>query len=69
MRIVQNPDGGLTRKELAEKTGCQGYLIAYYTSCGYLPILRPSTGPGNPVIYHLDAIKIIQARREANDQS
>ena len=60
---------GLSRKELVAATNCPPYLIDYYRDCGYIPILRPSTGPGNPVIYHPDAIKIIQARREANDQS
>ncbi len=52
----------LTRKDLVEATGCPPYLIAYYSQCGYLPIIRPSSGAGRPIIYHQDAISVILER-------
>lgn len=57
-----NAAGGLTRKEIIKATGCPPYLVTYYTTCGYLPVLHPSTGPGDPVIYHPDAVDVIQGR-------
>ena len=54
---------GLGRKELIAATGCPPYLIDYYRDCGYLPILRPSTGSGDPVLYHPDAVEVIRQRR------
>ena len=57
-------DQGLTRKELVEATGCPPYLIAYYGQCGYLPIIKPSTGPGDPVLFDAAAIEVIKARRK-----
>lgn len=59
---VAKEEHGLTRKELVEATGCPPYLIAYYYQCGYLPILRPSTGPGDPVLYRPDALDVIRER-------
>ena len=53
---------GLSRKQLMQATDCPPYLIRYYCDCGYLPILRHSIGPGNPVLYHPDAIQIVQKR-------
>ncbi len=55
---------GFTRKQLVDLTGCRPYLIDYYRSCGYLPILRDSTGPGIPVLYHPDAISVIRKLME-----
>ncbi len=52
----------LARKDLVEATGCPPYLIAYYTQCGYLPIIRPSSGAGRPIIYHPDAISVVRER-------
>lgn len=54
---------GLTRKELVKATGIPPYLIAYYTQCGYLPVIKQSTGPGNPIIYHPNAVRVVQERR------
>ncbi len=56
---------GITRKRLSQITGCPPYVIAYYRDCGYLPIIRPSKGPGHPIIYHPDAIKVIRERWKA----
>lgn len=53
---------GLTLKDLVESTGCKPYLIQYYAQCGYLPILRPSTGPGYPTLYDPSAIDVIRER-------
>ena len=55
---------GITKKNLGAATGCPPYLIDYYRDCGYLPILRPSTGPSYPVIYHPDAVEVIKNRQE-----
>ena len=59
----QNNNQGLTRRALVKATGCPPYLVAYYSQCGYLQILRPSTGPGDPIIYHPDAVRVIQERQ------
>ena len=59
---------GLTRRMLVKETGCPPYLIAYYRDCGYLPIIKPSKGPGDPVLYHPDAIKIVRERRGKQDK-
>ena len=59
----KNPEKeGLTRKEIVKSTGCPPYLVAYYSACGYLPIIKQSSGPGNPVLYHPDAIPEIKRR-------
>lgn len=59
----QDNNQGLTRGALVKATGCRHYLIAYYSQCGYLPILRPSTGPGDPILYHPDAVRVIKDRQ------
>ncbi len=58
----------LTKRELVKATGCPPYLIAYYSQCGYLPILRPSTGSGNPILYGPSAIDVIRERMERNQR-
>lgn len=52
----------LTRRELVKATGCPPYLIAYYTQCEYLPLIKKSSGPGNPNVYHHDAIRVVKIR-------
>ena len=52
----------LTQKDLSKITGCRPYLIRYYFECGYLPVERESTGPGDPVLYHPDAVEVIRER-------
>lgn len=52
----------LTQKELVKLTACRPYLIRYYYECGYLPVDKESTGPGDPVIYKPAAIGIIKKR-------
>ena len=52
----------LTKRELVKATGCPPYLIAYYSQCGYLPLIKKSTGPGHPNIYHADAIAIVRQK-------
>lgn len=52
----------LTKRELVAATGCPPYLIAYYTDCKYLPLIKKSSGPGNPNVYHRDAIDIVKKR-------
>lgn len=53
---------GLTRKDIVAATNCPPYLVAYYSQCGYLPILRPSTGSGNPILYDPRATDVIRER-------
>ena len=61
--MINNPEQeGLTRKEIVKATHCPPYLIAYYSACGYLPVLRPSTGPGVPVIFHQSAVEVVKER-------
>ncbi len=60
--IEPNEAQGLTRKEMVQATGCAPYLVAYYGQCGYLPIIKPSTGPGDPVLFDAAAIEIIKER-------
>lgn len=60
--IKNTEQEGLTRKELVEATGCAPYLIRYYTECGYLPMIKQSSGPGHPVVFHRDAISEIKRR-------
>ena len=50
----------MTLKNLVEATGCPPYRIMYYLACGYLPLIRKSTGPGDPNVYHHDAVRIIK---------
>ncbi len=64
----KNNSQGLTRGSLVKATGCPPYLVDYYRDCGYLPILRPSTGPGDAVLYHPDAVNVIR-RRQARKRS
>lgn len=54
---------GLTRKDLVRLTGMPPYLVRYLTDCNRLPILKPSSGPGDPVIYSPDAVRVIQERQ------
>ena len=58
----QKEPKGLTRKELVADTNCPPYLVAYYTQCGYLPILKASIGPGDPVLYDPSAVEVIRLR-------
>lgn len=60
--ITRSIEEGLTRRQLVKATGCKPYFVDYCRSCGYLPILRDSAGPGAPVIYHPNAIKVINKR-------
>ena len=53
---------GLTRMQLVQATGCMPFHVDYYRSCGYLPILRKSSGPGHPFIYNAESIQIIKDR-------
>lgn len=52
----------LTKRDLVEATGCPPYLIAYYTQCGYLPLIKRSSGPGHPNIFDPRAIEVITKR-------
>lgn len=52
----------LTKSELAKATGCPPYLISYYSECGYLPIVKRSSGPGHPNIFHRDAVQIVMQK-------
>ncbi len=52
----------ITKGDLVAATGCPPYLIAYYTDCKYLPLIKKSSGPGNPNVYHRDAIDIVKKR-------
>ena len=61
MSTKESPTG-LTRKKIAEATGCRPYLVSYYADCGYLPIVKASSGPGDPTLFHEDAILIIKER-------
>lgn len=53
---------GLTRRELARLTGEKPFRIAYLYQNDYLPVLRPSPGPGTPVLFHPDAVEVIRNR-------
>ena len=53
---------GLTRKDLVKATACPPYLIRYYAECGYLPVIKQSSGPGVPTIFHPDAVLVIKQR-------
>jgi len=53
---------GITRRQLVLATGCKPYLVDYCRSCGYLPILRGPAGPGIPILYDPDSIRIIKDR-------
>ena len=53
---------GLTRKQLASITKCRPYLIDYYRTCGYLKIVKQSTGPGDKVLFDPESIEIVKAR-------
>ena len=50
---------GITRKVLMRETGAPPYIVSYYRDCGRLPIVRPSRGPGYPILYHPDAIEVL----------
>ena len=59
---THSAEKGLTRRQLVKATGCMPFLVDYCRACGYLPILRDSIGPGSPVFFHPDAIKVIKTR-------
>jgi len=50
----------LTRKELANKGGCPFYLIDYLRSLNRLPILKASTGKGDPNIFAPEALSVLK---------
>ena len=60
--VQHDNEHGLTRGQLVEVTGCPPYLVSYYSQCGYLPIARPSPGPGTPILYDPRAVEVIQIR-------
>lgn len=55
-----NISNGLTRGELVDKTEAPPYKIDYLRSLRRLPLIRPSSGPGIPNLYHPDSIKIVK---------
>ena len=54
----------MTQKDLVRLTGCPPYIVRYFKECGYLKVERDSQGPGDPVLYHPDSVRIIQERRQ-----
>ena len=51
-----NEAKGLTRKQLANASGAQPYIITYLFDTGRLPVIRQSSGPGDPTLYHPDSV-------------
>lgn len=66
MKNEQN--NGLTRGDLARLTGVNYGLIGYYLSCGYLPVIRASSGHGVPTLFDPSAVDVIQERMALRGQ-
>ena len=49
----------MTRKDLVAATGAMPYQITYLSDTGRLPIVRAARRRGDPVLYHPDAVEII----------
>jgi hypothetical protein len=50
----------ITRKELIRQTQAPVYVIKYLLDCNRLKIVRDSAGPGHPILFHPDSIKIVK---------
>ncbi len=57
---------GMTRKQIAAETGAPWYTVHYLNSLGKLPIIRDSSGPGNPVIFDQKAVDVVKAHLRRN---
>lgn len=51
---------GLMRRDLMRLTGALPHEIAYLRDYGRLPIIRPSEGVGDPVIYSQEAVQVLR---------
>ncbi|MCH8011057.1 MAG: hypothetical protein IIA61_03770 [Candidatus Marinimicrobia bacterium] len=59
-------NNGYTRKELAAIAQVPFYQIDYLKNLGRLPIIKESTGPGNPTIFDAKAVDVVRKYNERN---
>jgi len=50
----------ITRKELVKATGAPFYIISYLRDLGRLPIVKESSGRGNPNLYDPAAVDVVR---------
>jgi len=56
----KDQDSGLTQNQLINLTGANVNQISYLRDMRILPVLKPSAGPGFPIIYSKEAVKVVE---------